>query len=394
MNGSTKSVRQLVRMPAWREENCAPRERRGRLMGQALVGGLFACWACIPAWAVSVKTTMANAEVVVPDVTPMQGVAGVQDALSGWLDTAPMSLKPVPDPLPARPGKPGNTRLRLAGTSADILDCPDAVAEIRREMRGASQQMAYNGDLFQACIYPFAKGSKVYLRAVNIDAAESSLTHRLFSGIANSVRGTPSEWLTRRLNDFIADIKKKLPGTLVERIEAPGVPVQSPDREAVVALLPPEPVAAQPAPTGQTMTAAQDTATPQPDGAVRTIEARKNLTAMGLTYHSQTQFIDAVRRKDALAVKLFLDGGGIDPSAKGGDGKRAVDIARESGASEIVALLTPQAASTPTPVAPARQLPPGVFPASGMMPPLTPEQKEQMRQQMLEAIRQQQQGSR
>lgn len=351
-----------------------------------------------PAAAVSVKTTMANAEVVIPDVPPMQAIEAVQDALSGWIGSAPMSLKPIPDPLPARPGKPGISRGNLGGTPAEVLDCSTAVAEVRRETTGARQQMAYNGDLFQACIYPFVKGTKVWLRAVNIDAAESSITHGLFSGIAKAIRGTPGEWLTRRLNDFIEAMKKKLPVVLVERIEAPGLPVRTPDREAVAALLPPEPVreatvapAAAPATTAapQFSVAAGDPS----DRTAIMIEARKNLTAMGLTYHNQAQFLDAVRRKDTLAVKLFLDGGGVDPGAKGADGKNAMEQAREAGAAEIVALLeasaAPQASAPPS--APAPRLPPGALPAGMFMQPqLTPEQQAQLRQQFIEAVRRQQ----
>lgn len=341
-----------------------------------------------PAAAVSVKTTVANAVIVIPEVAPMQAIEGVQDALSGWIGSAPMSLKPIPDPLPVRPDKPGTIKGAIGYTPVEILDCSTATAEVRREDVGARQQMAFNGDLFQACVYPFVKGAKVYLRAVNVDAADSSITHGLFSGIAKAIRGTPGEWLTRRLNDFIEAMKKKLPVVLVERIEAPGQPVQTPDRDAVAALLPPEPPAATPAPAAPqalvatTATVAQ--APGQPDKTALMLEARKNLTAMGLTYHGQAQFLEAVRRKDALAVKLFLDGGGIDPQAKGPDGKDALAIAREAGATEIVTLLEGRKPEAGTP---AVQSAP---PANAPMPQLTPEQQAQLRQQLIEAIRQQQ----
>lgn len=357
-----------------------------------------------PAGAVSVKTTMANAEVVIPDVAPMQAIEAVQDALSGWIGSAPMSLKPIPDPLPARPGKPGTIRGTIGQSPAEILECADATAEIRKESVGARQQMAFNGDLFQACVYPFAKGAKVYLRAVNIDAAESSITHDLFSGIAKAIRGTPGEWLTRRLNDFIDAVKKKLPVVLVERIEAPGLPVKTPDREAVAALLPPEPTPAATAAIAQAGVSssagmASATAPPgtiQPDKTTLMIEARKNLTVMGLTYHNQAQFFDAVRRKDALAVKLFIDDVGIGPLAKGPDGKSALELARELNAQEIAALLAPAPAAPQVPAAPTAtppHRPSGVAPASALMPQLTPEQQAQLRQQFIEAIRQQQSAS-
>lgn len=43
------------------------------------------------------------------------------------------------------------------------------------------------------------------------------------------------------------------------------------------------------------------------------LEARTQLTAMGLQYFSQDQFIAAIDRGDELAVKLFIAGGGVIP---------------------------------------------------------------------------------
>jgi len=71
----------------------------------------------------------------------------------------------------------------------------------------------------------------------------------------------------------------------------------------------------------------------------RAIQARKDLTAMGLSYHDPAQFLDAVRRDDALAVELFVHGRGVNLAAKGPDGRTAVDIARRRGNAYILALL-------------------------------------------------------
>jgi hypothetical protein len=48
--------------------------------------------------------------------------------------------------------------------------------------------------------------------------------------------------------------------------------------------------------------------------AGRTLQARKDLTAMGLRYYDEQQFLDAVKRRDKLAVDLFVAGKGIDPT--------------------------------------------------------------------------------
>jgi len=46
----------------------------------------------------------------------------------------------------------------------------------------------------------------------------------------------------------------------------------------------------------------------------RALQARKDLTAMGLRYYDDTQFRDAVKRGDKLAVDLFVAVEGIDPA--------------------------------------------------------------------------------
>ncbi len=44
------------------------------------------------------------------------------------------------------------------------------------------------------------------------------------------------------------------------------------------------------------------------------LQARKDLTAMGLRYYDEQQFLAAVKRRDKLAVDLFVAGRGIDPA--------------------------------------------------------------------------------
>jgi hypothetical protein len=69
------------------------------------------------------------------------------------------------------------------------------------------------------------------------------------------------------------------------------------------------------------------------------LQARKDLTAMGLRYYDATQFIDAVKRDDALAVELFIAGKGVNVSSRDRDGKSAADIARANGNTRLAELL-------------------------------------------------------
>ena len=67
-------------------------------------------------------------------------------------------------------------------------------------------------------------------------------------------------------------------------------------------------------------------------------EARKELTAMGLQYFNQEQFVAAIRRGDALAVDLFITGAGVDLNA-GGPGGTPLSIAESYGQQDVVVLL-------------------------------------------------------
>lgn len=78
----------------------------------------------------------------------------------------------------------------------------------------------------------------------------------------------------------------------------------------------------------------------QSDAEARAIRARKDLAGMGLIYHDRTQFFDAVRRGDVLAVKLFLAGRGVDPNATDASGNSALELARRGGNPELIGLLS------------------------------------------------------
>jgi hypothetical protein len=105
--------------------------------------------------------------------------------------------------------------------------------------------------------------------------------------------------------------------------------VPAPEREKMLAI-------------GRTMAAMnrkQMVAEAQLQSESSAIQARKDLTAIGLSYHDRNQFLDAVRRKDAIAVRLFLAGRGVDPNAKDAWGTTVLELARRGGDPEIIALL-------------------------------------------------------
>ncbi|MGH8704783.1 MAG: hypothetical protein ACREUO_05095 [Burkholderiales bacterium] len=84
---------------------------------------------------------------------------------------------------------------------------------------------------------------------------------------------------------------------------------------------------------------ARAAAQPEPASVERAIQARKDLHAMGLAYHDSRQFLDAVRRDDALAVELYVLARGVNLAARDAEGRSALDLARRSGNRQIIALL-------------------------------------------------------
>jgi hypothetical protein len=72
----------------------------------------------------------------------------------------------------------------------------------------------------------------------------------------------------------------------------------------------------------------------------RMLQARKNLTEMGLSYYDHGQFLDAVKRNDELATQLFIAGKGVDLTKRAWSGRTALDIARDNGNAQLADLIS------------------------------------------------------
>jgi len=77
----------------------------------------------------------------------------------------------------------------------------------------------------------------------------------------------------------------------------------------------------------------------RPASVEASLQARKDLTAMGLRYYDQKQFLDAVGRDDALAVELFVAGRGVNLASRDPQGRSAVEIARANGNAPLAEML-------------------------------------------------------
>ena len=74
--------------------------------------------------------------------------------------------------------------------------------------------------------------------------------------------------------------------------------------------------------------------------ADRSLQARKDLTAMGLKYYDHGEFLDAVKRNDQLAVELFIAGKGVNLEERAWSGRTALDIARDNGNTQLAELIS------------------------------------------------------
>ena len=72
----------------------------------------------------------------------------------------------------------------------------------------------------------------------------------------------------------------------------------------------------------------------------KSLQARKDLTAMGLRYYDEGQFLDAVKRSDQLATELFIAGRGVNLEARTWTGRSALDIARDNGNTQLADLIS------------------------------------------------------
>src|SRR5688572_4002079 len=70
------------------------------------------------------------------------------------------------------------------------------------------------------------------------------------------------------------------------------------------------------------------------------LQARKDLTAMGLRYFEAKDYLEAVKRDDELAVELFVAGRGVNLGSRDADGRGAVEIARSNGNARLADLLS------------------------------------------------------
>ncbi|MFC0169267.1 hypothetical protein ACFFKC_14370 [Pseudoduganella danionis] len=279
-----------------------------------------------------------KAVLVIRDASPQQTAEMVKNALSQFSIPTSLNFHPLPSPVPARPDSPVEKSVIIQGSPATDYVCDNSYAEITKTPPPVQNAFYFNREALHACLFAFQGGVKVDI-IFHVIRKTESLTGGLFNGITKSIRGSDGERITSQLKENIADIRKLLPTTLVARIEAPGMPVEEPDKAAVAQLIPPltqaeiaarEQQNAIPAPAKSP--APVQTAQRHIDGGIdlSLIGARKELTSMGFKFFDQDQFVDAARRNDFLTVRLFLAACAIRPGGADSKGDTALAFAKDN----------------------------------------------------------------
>lgn len=296
--------------------------------------------------------TTGLAEIILPNIAPNDAGEGIRKAISQFAIPATLSYRPIANTTPARPGQPSTMQVEVLGTSARAYVCDGGFAELRKKPAATTNAFIQVAETTQVCLYNFKGGVKAYV-VFNRIVRSQSLTAGLFKGITTAIQGKDEDRIAKELKWSVDEIKKVYPVALIQRISIPGKPVEEPDLEAVAKILP-----ADESPVATVMSAApaSPSAAQVPQATTNSVQskvnARKDLNAMGLSYHSAEQFHQAVARKDDVAVSLFLAGGGVEPTTADANGVSALALAERLGAQEILAMLKSHDAMKGAPAAP------------------------------------------
>ena len=306
----------------------------------------------------------------------------VLDAIHLYARDARVQQGIPPSPFPDYPGQMTLGRRMSGGPK------PDCAGEVF-SIEGIDSSMAKYGEAtyHRACLYPYAGGYRINYFAIygQKSGVGSSNPNALAAMFGRAMAGAVG------LNDSSSFINKVLsrlegnlqddgvtfklvqlhpkdlggrvameddlpkPATLTVAVEQAPVPI-APAPTAQIQptadvsrqqlpqkALPPELVQLRAMLMQQRGEARQEMAAQQPaavtvDKERSAADARKELTAMGLQYFNQEQFVSAILRGDALAVDLFITGAGVDINAPA-QGTTPLAAAESGERQEIIALL-------------------------------------------------------
>lgn len=308
----------------------------------------------------STKTTFA-----VFDVRPANtSVDALQEAVAGAFrkhyDGIKVMQQMAPHPLPAYAPRMGFYQQATPLGTISAPDCPGAAAIVTSS--DTTMAKYAEASILQGCVFPYRDGYRVNVYAVFVQKTGGPdprvLGAMLGRMVTNAVGiGDSSRFIGETVDDIETRLKSVTPDVaLVELQPARPDRMLAADRAAPapagaqaaaaqaampVQALPPQLAAAQAqiaALLGQQRAAAPAAPTmPAADSqASAAVQARKDLSAMGLTYFSHDQFVEAAKRGDRLACELFLRAGSVSVNTPD---KRGMTALKAAATPELAAYL-------------------------------------------------------
>lgn len=300
---------------------------------------ISACLLALTALAVQAQTQTTTSRLYLfnPDSNDIKNsVDGLVDAIKSRGRPA-KRLGLIPTTLPDKLGEPVASTVRFGPMTLRTTECGDAYGEISIGSSTDGGMLGSSGEKFFGCIYLAKNGIRLSLILEQSTSSSGSLMGSLLTGIRDGIRGDDQKFGRETFDKMTAQVREKVPGILVELVEITG-DISRPDGDKVAKLLArsnaPAPEALVAAPVAEAAPAIK----PIANGA-QIVEARKQLTNMGLQYFSIDQFHEAIVRKDEMAVQLFVQAGAVKASAASAKGQTGLQLAKASGDAEILAML-------------------------------------------------------
>lgn len=274
------------------------------------------------------------------DVRPGNtSIDALEEAVSGAFKKHYNGIKATqhmaPYPLPAGAPRMGFHQANSAVGNISVPDCPGAGAVIT----SSDHTMAKYGEIsvLQGCIFPYRDGYRVNVYALFVQKSGGTDTNVLGAMLGRVVTkavglGDSGKFIGETIDDIEARLKAIAPQVALVELQpsrsdkalaadpapaalpvamaaadvAPSAPMPGlpPELAAVQARL--AAVFRQPQAVPAAQPAALAGAGAGDSDASLALQARKDLSAMGLSYYSQEQFVEAARRGDKMACELFV----------------------------------------------------------------------------------------
>ncbi len=333
------------------------------MQGMAVAAGIFAtpAFAQDAISAITKTTDTSTSSLAIYDVRPATiGQDRIRDEVVAAIRVNFDNLK-VRNQMAPYPLSVGAPRMTFRNVGEiQVPECSGASTIITAS--DASFAGSGEGTVLQACIFAYQAGYRVnyygYFMQRTGGASFGVLGAMLGRVVTNAIGlGDSSRFIhttvddiDKRLNSLgatiaLVELQPAREGKVVVADPAPAAVAsgnrtqnqrQFPQQNPLAGLLPPE--LAQ---RLQEVTSQQhpmlDTASVPSAPTVSPIAARKDLSSMGHTYHSQDEFVAAVKRDDKLAVELFLQGQGVNATQPDSRGITAAMVSKTPGMKQLLA---------------------------------------------------------